>query len=90
MGAPADMAHLLAILRVGEVDEVIIVHLLGIYDVAVFLLAQVFRVDAIGPQELLVGHTEGLPYRLGYQLGLWEGSRPARPKHGYTGSTRCP
>lgn len=60
-------------------DEVIIIHLLGIYDVTVFLLAQVFRVDAIGPQELLVGHTEGLPNRLGYQLGLWEGSRHARP-----------
>lgn len=53
-------------------DEVIIIHLLGIYDIAVFLLAQVFRVDAVCPEELLVGHAEGLPDRLGYQLGLWE------------------
>lgn len=56
-------------------DKVVIIHLLGVYDVAVLLLAQVFRVDAVGPQELLVGHTEGLPNRLGYQLGLWEGRK---------------
>jgi hypothetical protein len=48
---------------------------LGIYDVAIFLLAQVFGVDAIGPQELLVSHAEGLPNGLGDQLGLWEGRK---------------
>lgn len=56
-------------------DEVVIIHLLGIYDVAIFLLAQVFGVDAIGPQELLVSHAEGLPNGLGDQLGLWEGRK---------------
>lgn len=67
---PGSAPHLLAVLGVGEVDEVIIVHLLGVDDVAVLLLAQVFGVDAIGPQKLLVGHAEGLPDGLGYQLGL--------------------
>lgn len=78
---PWGVAHLLAVLRVGEVDEVIVVHLLGVDDVAVLLLAQVLGVDAVGPQELLVGHAEGLADGLGDQLGLWEG-RPSGSRLG--------
>ena len=66
------VAHLLAVLRVGEVDEVVVVHLLGVDDVTVLLLAQVLGVDAVGPQELLVGHAEGLADGLGDELGLQE------------------
>lgn len=40
--------NLFAVFRVGEVNKVIIVHLLGVYDVTVLLLAQVLRVNAIG------------------------------------------
>lgn len=73
-------AHLLAVLRLGEVDEVVVVHLLGADDIAVLLLAQVLRVDAVGPQELLVGHAEGLANGLRDQLGL-RGRRPG-DRHG--------
>ena len=62
--------YIFAVLRLGEVDEVIIVHVLSIEQVTVLLLAQVLRVNAIGPQEFLVSHTEGLPNGLGNQLGL--------------------
>lgn len=67
---PGEKSHLFAVLRVGEMDEIVIVHLLGIDDVAVFLLAQVFRVDPVGPKELLIGHAERLAYGLRNQLGL--------------------
>ena len=53
-------------------DEVVVVHLLGVNDVTVLLLAQVLGVDAVGPQELLVGHTEGLANGLGDELCLQE------------------
>lgn len=62
--------NLFAVFRVGEVNEVIVVHLLGVDDVAVLLLAQVFGVDAVGSQKLLVSHAEGLADGLGDQLGL--------------------
>lgn len=62
--------NLFAVFRVGEVNEVIIVHFLGVYDVAVLLLAQVLRVNAIGSQELLVSYTECLANGLGDKLGL--------------------
>lgn len=61
---------LLAVLRVGEVDEVVIVHFLCVDDVTVLFLAQVLWVDAIGTEELLVGHAECLTDGLGYELGL--------------------
>lgn len=51
-------------------DKIIVVHLLGIDDIAVFLLAKIFRVYSIGSEELLVRHTEGLANGLGNQLGL--------------------
>lgn len=41
-------------------DQIIVVHLLGVDDVTVFLLTQILRVDAISSEELLVCHTEGL------------------------------
>lgn len=41
-------------------NEVVIVHLLGVDDVTVLLLAQVLRVDAIGSQELLISYAERL------------------------------
>lgn len=62
--------NLFAVFRVGEVNEVVIVHLLGVDDVAVLLLAQVLGVDAVGSQELLVRHAEGLADGLSDQLGL--------------------
>lgn len=51
-------------------DEVIIVHLLCVDDVAVFFLAQVLWVDPIGSEEFLVGHAECLTNGLCYELGL--------------------
>lgn len=51
---------LFAVFRVGEVNEVVIVHLLGVDDVTVLLLAQVLGVDAIGSQELLISYAERL------------------------------
>lgn len=70
-------------------DEVVVVHLLGVDDVTVFLLAQVFGVDAIGSQELLVGHAEGLADRLGDELGLCRGKASWRQARG-TGSPQPP
>lgn len=86
---PVGVAYLLAVLRVGEVDEVVVVHLLGVDDIAVLLLAQVFGVDAIGSQELLVGHAEGLADGLGDELGLRRGQACWRQACG-TGSPRPP
>lgn len=63
-------ADLFAVLGVGEVNEVVIVHLLRVDDVTVLLLAQVLRVDAVGSQELLVSHAECLANGLGDQLRL--------------------
>lgn len=63
-------------------DEVIVVHFLGVDDVTVLLLAQVGGVDAVGAQELPVGHTESLANGLCDELRLqgkgsvgwgWEG-----------------
>lgn len=52
-------------------DEVIVVHFLGVDDVTVLLLAQVGGVDAVGAQELPVGHAEGLADGLCDELRLW-------------------
>lgn len=52
--------NLFAVFRVGEVNEVVIVHLLGVDDVTVLLLAQVLGVDAIGSQKLLISYAERL------------------------------
>lgn len=62
--------YVFAVLRLREVDEVIVVHVLSVEQVTVLLLAQVLGVNAVGSQELLVSHTEGLPDGLGDQLGL--------------------
>ena len=62
--------YIFAVLRFGEVDQVIVVHVLGVEQVTVLLLAQVLRVDPIGSQELLVGYTERLADGLSYELSL--------------------
>lgn len=62
--------NLFAVFRVGKVNEVIIVHLLGVDDVTVLLLAQVFGVNAIGSQELLVSYAECLADGLSDKLRL--------------------
>lgn len=62
--------NLFAVFRVGEVNEVIIVHLLCVDDVTVLLLAQVLRINAVGSQELLVSYTECLTDGLSDKLGL--------------------
>lgn len=62
--------NLFAVFRVGEVNEVVIVHLLCVDDVTVLLLAQVLWVNAVGSQELLVSYTECLADRLSNKLGL--------------------
>lgn len=69
-GVSVSYTNLFAVLRVGEVNEVIIVHLLGVDDVTVLLLTQVLWVDSIGSEKLLVGHAEGLTYGLSNELGL--------------------
>lgn len=61
---------LFAVFRVGEVNEVVIVHLLRVDDVAVLLLAQVLGVNAVGSQELLVSYAECLADGLSDKLGL--------------------
>lgn len=62
--------YIFAVFRFGEVNEVIIVHVLGVEQVTIFLLAKVFWIDPIRPQKLLVCYTEGLTYRLCNQLCL--------------------
>ena len=51
-------------------NEVVIVHLLGVDDVTVLLLAQVLGVNAVGSQELLVSDAERLADGLSDKLGL--------------------
>lgn len=51
-------------------NEVVIVHLLRVDDVAVLLLAQVLGVNAVGSQELLVSYAECLADGLSDKLGL--------------------
>jgi len=63
-------AHVFAVLGLGEVDEVVVVHVLSVEQVTELLLAQVLGVNAVGPEEFLIGHAEGLPDGLGNQLGL--------------------
>lgn len=63
--------NLFAVFRVGEVDEVVVVHLLGVDDVAVLLLTQVLGVDAVCSQELLVSNAERLADGLSDELGLY-------------------
>lgn len=53
-------------------DEVVIVHVLSVEQVTVLPLAQVLWVDAVGPEELLVGNAEGLTDGLSNELSLRE------------------
>lgn len=62
--------YIFAVFRFGEVNQVIIVHVLGIEQVTIFLLAKVFWVDSVCPQKFLVGHAKCLTYGLCNQLCL--------------------
>lgn len=73
LGRPQLQTNLFAVLRVGEVNEVVIVHFLGVDDIAVLLLTQILGVNAIGSQELLVSYAERLPDGLSDKLGLQAG-----------------
>lgn len=69
-GKKKKKTYIFAVFRFGEVNQVVIVHVLGIEQVTIFLLAKVFWVDSICPQKFLVGHTECLTYGLCNQLCL--------------------
>lgn len=56
-------------------DEIIVVHFLGVDDVAVLFLAQFGRVYAVGSQELSVGHAKGLANGLCDELCLGKGKQ---------------
>lgn len=62
--------YIFAVFRLGEVDQVIVVHVLGVEQVAILLLAEIFGVNPVGPEEFLVRHAECLPDGLCDQLGL--------------------
>lgn len=64
------LTHIFAVFWLGEVDQVIIVHVLGVEQVTVFLLAEIFRVDPIGSEEFLVCHAKCLSNGLCDQLSL--------------------
>lgn len=64
------LIYIFAVLRFGEVDEVIIVHILSVEQVTVLSLAQVLWVNAVGPEKLLIGNAECLADGLRDQLGL--------------------
>lgn len=51
-------------------DQVVVVHVLGVEQVTVLLLAEVLWVNPVGPEEFLVCNAERLPYGLCNQLGL--------------------
>lgn len=51
-------------------DQVIVVHVLGVEQVTILLLAEIFGVNPIGPEEFLVCHAKSLSYGLCNQLGL--------------------
>lgn len=80
--------HLFTVLRVGEVNQIIIIHFLGVDDVTVLFLTEIFGVDAVGPEKFLVGHAERLSNRLSYQLSLREKEKKERgqPLWGTTAS----
>lgn len=51
-------------------NEVIIIHFLGVDDVTVLLLTQVLGVDPVGSQELLISYAERLANGLSDKLCL--------------------
>lgn len=67
-------------------NQVIVIHFLGVDDVAVFLLAEIFGVDAIGPEKFLIGHAESLSDRLSDQLGLQEKEKKERDEQLWRGT----
>lgn len=70
-GVAHPLAHLLAVLAVGEVVEVPIVEVAGARGPLAWLGAHLAGVNAAFPQKLAVGHREGLADGLSNELGLW-------------------
>lgn len=70
-----------AVFRLGEVNEVVVVHVLSVEQVAVLSLAQVLWINAIGSQKLLICNAEGLTNGLSNQLSLTERKNKAYKKH---------
>lgn len=58
------LTYIFAVLRFGEVDEVVIVHILSVEQITVLPLAQVLRVNTVGPEEFLISNAECLANRL--------------------------
>lgn len=69
-GAACPLAHLPAVVTVGEVVEVPIVKVARACGPWALLGAHLARVDTAVAQELAVGHGEGLADGLGDELGL--------------------
>lgn len=67
--------YIFAVFRLGEVDQIVVVHVLGVEQVAVLLLAEIFGVNPVGPEEFLVCHAKCLPNGLCDQLGLERSQR---------------
>lgn len=65
-----ESTYIFAVFRLGEVDQVVVVHVLGVEQVTILLLAEIFRVNPVGPEEFLVCHAKCLPDGLCNQLGL--------------------
>lgn len=59
-------------------DEVVVIHVLSVKQVTVLPLAEVLWVNAVGPEELLVGDAERLTDGLSNQLGLRENKERTR------------
>lgn len=72
-GVGDPLAHLPAVLAIGEVVEVPVVEVAGARGTLALLGAHLAGVDPTFPQELAVGHGKGLADGLGDELGLWGG-----------------
>lgn len=72
--------YISAVFRLGEVNEVVVVHVLSVEQVAVLSLAQVLWINAIGSQKLLICNAEGLTNGLSNQLSLTERKNKAYKK----------
>ena len=68
-------AYVSDVLRVREVGQVSVVELLTLQVFTVLARTQMTRLDAAGLKELLIGHSERLADRLGYDLSLDGGTQ---------------
>ena len=78
--------HLPDLVPVSEQVQLSLGCRLGIEDMCILSLLQSIFTDTIGPQELLVCHTEGLPYHHGNMTGLNKKERWAQNQMVHT----CP